>query len=83
MACTSLLSLLLLNSVYCSDQDPASGDDLPGPGEVTTVQYSFINNCTIMMADTGEKLNIAYTTSSLLVANPTDDITANVKIAKN
>ena len=49
MACSTLLFIIILTasnatSVPCSDQqppEPASGDELPGPREVTIVQYCF------------------------------------------
>ena len=62
MVCLTLLFIVILTfgkvtSVPCSDQQPpgsASGDDVPGPQEVTTLQYCFIDNCTILITDTGE-----------------------------
>ena len=89
MVCFTLLFIVTfavgrVTSVPCSYQPPpgpASGDDFPGSQEVTALEYCFINNCTIMITDTGEKLDIVYTADSLLVATPTDGRTA-VKIAK-
>ena len=54
--------------LYYSDvQSPASGSghttDL---SQVTTLQYCIIDNCTIMKTDTGQQLDIVYTTESLL-----------------
>ena len=69
--------------LYCSDvQSPASGSghntDL---SQVTTLQYCIIDNCTIMRIDTGQQLDIVYTTESLLIVTPKDGHTS-VKIAK-
>jgi len=75
----AFLTISKVTSFSCSNQQPlgsASGDDFPGSQEVTTLQYCFINNCTIMTTDTGEKLDIVYTTDSLLIATPTDGHTS-------
>jgi len=85
MACFTLLFVVILtiseiSSLRCSDQQlPASGGD--HLQQVTTVQYCHVDNCTIKRIDTGEKLEIAYTTDSFLVATPTDGHTS-VMIAK-
>ena len=85
MACLSLLFIIIITTVsevtslYCSDQQlPASDDDLQ---QVTTLQYCLVDNCNIMRIDTGEELNIVYTTDSLIVTTPTDGCTS-VVIAK-
>ena len=64
----------------CSDvQSPASGDshntDL---SQVTTLQYCIIDNCTIMRIDTGQQLDIVYTTESLLIVAPKDGLNSMV-----
>ena len=69
--------------LYCSDvQSPAGGSghntDL---SQVTTLQYCIIDNCTIMKIDTGQQLDIIYTTESLLIVTPKDGYTSIV-IAK-
>ena len=66
--------------LYCSDvQSPASGSghstDL---SQVTTLQYCIIDNCTIMRTDTGQQLDIVYTTESLLIVTPKDGHTSMV-----
>ena len=66
--------------LYCSDvQSPASGNghnaDL---SQVTTLQYCIIDNCTIMRIDTGQQLDIVYTTESLLIVTPKDAHTSMV-----
>ena len=66
--------------LYCSDvQLPASGSghdtDL---SQVTTLQYCIIDNCTILRIDTGQQLDIVYTTESLLIVTPKDGHTSIV-----
>ena len=66
--------------LYCSDvQSPANGSghntDL---SQVTTLQYCIIDNCTIMRIDTGQQLDIVYTTESLLIVTPKDGHTSMV-----
>ena len=66
--------------LYCSDvQSPAAGSghktDL---SQVTTLQYCNIDNCTIMRIDTGQQLDIVYTTESLLIVTPKDHHTSMV-----
>ena len=53
-----------MTSLHCSDQQlPASGDD--DLQQVTTLQYCLVDNCTKGI-DTGEELDIVYTTNSLI-----------------
>jgi len=69
-----------VTSLHCSDQQlPASGDD--GLQQATILQYCLVDNCTIKRIDTGEELDVAYTTDSLIVTTPTDGRTS-VVIAK-
>ena len=87
------LTLLLITTIltvtswatplYCSDvQSPAaSGSHNTDLSQVTTLQYCVINNCTIMRIDTGQQLDIVYTTESLLIITPIDGHTSMV-IAK-
>ena len=66
-----------VTSLHCSDQQlPASGDD--DLQQITTLQYCLVDNCTIMMIDTGEELDIVYTTNSLIVTSPTDGPTSMI-----
>ena len=66
----TLTTVNKVTSLHCSDQQiPASGDD--DLQQVTTLQYCLVDNCTIMMIDTGEELDIVYTTNSLIVTTPT------------
>jgi len=82
MGCVAVFFIVTLivskvTSLHCSDQQlPASGDD--DLQQATTLQYCLVDNCTIMMIDTGEKLDIVYTTDSLIAIIPTDGCTATV-----
>ena len=87
MAYISLLFIVIFTvasgatPLYCSDVQPpaASGSghntDL---SQVTTLQYCIIDNCTIMRIDTGQQLDIVYTTESLLIVTPKDGRTSMV-----
>ena len=58
-----------VTSLHCYHQQlPASGDD--HLQQVTTLQYCLVDDCTIIKI--GEKLDIVYTTDSLIVTTPTD-----------
>ena len=86
MGWLTLLFIVILTTgskvtlLHCSDQQlPASGgDDFQ---QITSLQYCLVDDCTIMMIDTGEKLDIFYITDSLIVTTPTDGHTS-VVIAK-
>ena len=87
MACLTLLLITAVLTVtsgvtplYCSNvQSPASGShNTADLSQVTTLQYCIIDNCTIMRTDTGQQLDIIYTTESLLVVTPIDDHTSMV-----
>ena len=89
MACFALLLITVLSvasgqatPLYCSNvQSPASGSHNTDLSQVTTLQYCIIDNCTIMRIDTGQQLDIVYTTESLLIVTPIDGHTSMV-IAK-
>ena len=81
MASLILLFIVILTTVskvtslHCSDQQlPASGDD--DLQQVTTLHYCQVDNCTIIRLDTGEELDIVYTTNSVIVTTPTDGSTS-------
>ena len=59
----------------------ATGSHNTDLSQVTTLQYCIIDNCAIMRIDTGQQLDIVYTTESLLVVTSIDDHTSMV-IAK-
>ena len=65
--------------IYCSDvQSPASGSHNTDLSQVISLQYCIIDNCTIMKIDTGEQLNIVYTTESILIVTPINGLTSMV-----
>ena len=60
-----------LHHHYNSDvYPPASG--MADLQQNSTLQYCLIDNCTIIGIDTGQQLDIVYTTQSLLVVTPTN-----------
>ena len=67
---------------HCSSDvySPASG--MADLKQNSTLRYCLIDNCTIMRIDTGQQLDIVYTTQSLLVVTPTDGQTSMI-IPKN
>ena len=96
MACSTTLFVTTITAIlvvgeamalHCSDlqsTDTAgivSEDGVVELNQVTTLQYCIINNCTIVRSDTGQQLDVIYTTDSHIVATPRDMQTALV-IAK-
>ena len=87
LAVLLLITILTVTSgatpLHCSDvQSPAaSGSHDTDPSQVTTLEYCIIDNCTIMRIDTGQQLDIVYTTDSLLIVTSIDGHTSMV-IAK-
>ena len=66
----------------CSDMQPlCSGSGAEDFGEVTTIQYCVIDSCIISRIDSGQKLDIIYTTESFIVVTPRGNQTS-VAIAK-
>ena len=55
---------------------PASG--MADLQQHTSLHYCLIDNCTIMRIDTGQQLEIIYTTQSLLVVTPKDGHTSMI-----
>ena len=51
--------------------------------QLTTLQFCLIDNCTIIRNDTGQQLDIVYTTQSHLVVTSTDGQTSTMLISKN
>ena len=86
MACVAFF----LNAVFaaseatfhCSLANDSGSGSMDGPQQVSTLEYCVVDNCTIMRIDTGQKLDIVYTTESIIVVNPIDGQTSSV-IAKN
>ena len=88
MVCSALLLITILTMtseatpLYCSDVQPsASGSHHGDLSQVISLHYCIIDNCTIMRIDTGQQLDIVYTTESLLVVTPVDGHTS-MEIAK-
>ena len=80
-------SHVVLSHYNCSNVQPPSSSDSSSSGGVRDLQviplhYCIIDNCTIMRVDTGETLNIIYTTDGLMVVTPTDGQTSTV-VTKN
>jgi len=75
---TVILAVSKVTALHCSDQQlPVSGDGMPDAHEAaTTLQYCLTDNCTIVSFDTGEELEIVYTTDSVLVVTPRNVITS-------
>ena len=77
---TVLLLVLILTTIqttslrhYCnSDEYSSAASSMADLQQLTTLQYCLIDNCTIIRIDTGQQLDIVYTTQSLLVVTPTD-----------
>jgi len=82
-----LLALAVSKTVVaqqCSTQQ-SDGSGVPDQGrnasdlqQVVTTRYCLLNDCTIMDYETGQHLNIIYTTDSLLVVTPKGNHTSMV-----
>lgn len=68
--------------LHCSSSGGTGSGDIDDLEQVTTLQYCVVDNCTIMRIDTGQKLDIVYTTESIIVINATDGQTSSA-IAKD
>ena len=83
MACVVFLLVTILTAseatlLYCSPSDDIGSSSMDDLQQVTTLQYCVVHNCTIMRIDTGQKLDVVYTTESIIVINPTDGHTSSV-----
>ena len=79
MLVVTLLTVVLISAATnatspddhrCSPDQPSTGSSASGIDDlqqVTTLQYCLVDDCTIMVIDTGEELDIVYTTNSLLI----------------
>ena len=85
-------SQVVLPHYNCSKVQPPSSSDSSSSSnsssgvkdlQVTPLHYCIIDNCTIMRVDTGETLDIIYTTDSLMVVTPTDGQTSTVATKNN
>ena len=86
---TVLLFLLILTTTqttslhhHCNSDVYSSASGMADLQQLTTLQYCLIDNCTIIRIDTGQQLDIVYTTQSHLVVTPTDGQTS-LLISKN
>ena len=89
MEYTVLFFLLILTATqatslhhHCNSDVYSSASGMADPQRLTTLQYCLNDNCTIIRIDTGEQLDIVYTTQSHLVVTPTDGQTS-MFISKN
>jgi len=80
----SALFLLLILTVAseaeareCSSQPPDGGSGVP---DLQQVPFCFIDECTIMRTDTGQELDIVYTSDSILVVSTTGNQTSLLNI---
>ena len=67
----------------CSIQQPAGGSSALDFQQVTTMPYCVIDDCTIENYETGQQLDIIYTTDSLLVVTLRGNQTSMVVINKS
>jgi len=72
-----ILTLSKAAAEECAHQKPGSSGVLDLQ-QVTTIPYCFIGECTIKRVDTGQQLDIIYTTNSVLVVTPTGNHTSMV-----
>ena len=86
MACVVFLLIAVYAAskatLHCSIADDSGSGSMNGPQQVSTLEYCVVDICIIMRIDTGQKLDIVYTTESVIVVNPIDGQTSSV-IAKN
>jgi len=84
MVCATLLFVVTFTVskatvLHCSNQQlPGSSGDMPYVHQATMLQYCLTTNCTIIKIDTGEELDIVYTTNSVLVVTTMDAVTSLV-----
>ena len=82
--CALLLLILTVSKAAveeCSNQQPG-GSGVLDLQQVTTIPYCSIDECTIKSINTGQQLDIIYTTDSVLVVTPAGNQTS-MAIAKN
>ena len=68
---------------HCNSDAYSSASGMADLQQLTTLQYCLTDNCTIIRYDTGQQLDIVYTTQSHLVVTPTDGQTSTMFISKN
>ena len=83
----SLFLILVLTATQATPLHHHCNSDVyssaSGLQELTALQYCIIDNCTIIRIDTGQQLDIVYTTQSHLVVTPTDGQSSTMLISKN
>ena len=87
MACIVFLLIVIFvhseaTSLQCSPSDTDGSGDTDDLQQVSELQYCIVDNCTIMRIDNGEKLDIIYTTKSIIAISSTGGQTSSV-IPKN
>ena len=83
MVCIMFLLVVIFTAseatlLYCSPSDHIGSGSMDDLQQVTTLQYCVVDNCTIMRIDTGQQLDVVYTTESIIVINPTNGQTSSV-----
>ena len=67
---------------YCKPDEHSAASGMDDVQQPTTLQYCLIDNCTIMRIDTGQQLDIVYTTQSHIIVTTTNGQTS-LLIPKN
>ena len=67
---------------YCKPDEHSTASGMDDVQQPTTLQYCLIDNCTIMRIDTGQQLDIVYTTQSHIIVTTTNGQTS-LLIPKN
>ena len=67
---------------HCNSDGHFSTSGMADSQQFVSLQYCLIDNCTIMRIDTGQQLDIAYTTESHFIVTPTDGQTSML-VTKN
>ena len=67
---------------YCNSDEHSATSGMGDVQQPTTLQYCLIDNCTIMRIDTGQQLDIVYTTQSHIIVTTTNGQTS-LLIPKN
>ena len=88
MDCTALLLLFFTAAIattdiqtashhYCNSDEHSATSGMDDVQQPTTLQYCLIDNCTIMRIDTGQQLDIVYTTQSHIIVTTTNGQTSH------
>ena len=68
---------------HCNSDAYSSASGMTDFQQLSTLQYCLIDNSTIIRNNTGQQLDIVYTTQSHLVVTPADGQTSTMLISKN